>query len=60
MLAARGEGLLSWIEDDSFIVDEIVTAIPEGVGVLLNGMFGSVTGTCASVNLGKEVIWVHN
>ncbi|XP_038895633.1 uncharacterized protein LOC120083819 isoform X2 [Benincasa hispida] len=29
MLAARGEGLLSWIEDDSFIVDETGTAIPE-------------------------------
>ncbi|KAA0041447.1 hypothetical protein E5676_scaffold205G00920 [Cucumis melo var. makuwa] len=36
MLAARGEGLLSWIEDDSFIVDEIVTAIPEAVWALGN------------------------
>lgn len=35
MLAARGEGLLSWIEDDSFIVDETATAIPEVISWLL-------------------------
>ncbi|KAL0560104.1 hypothetical protein IC582_000498 [Cucumis melo] len=36
MLAARGEGLLSWIEDDSFIVDETATAIPEASFLSLN------------------------
>ncbi|XP_038895632.1 uncharacterized protein LOC120083819 isoform X1 [Benincasa hispida] len=36
MLAARGEGLLSWIEDDSFIVDETGTAIPEASFLSLN------------------------
>ncbi|XP_038887536.1 uncharacterized protein LOC120077652 [Benincasa hispida] len=36
MLAARGEGLLSLIEDDSFIVDETATAIPEASFLSLN------------------------
>uniref|UniRef100_A0A9I9E5G8 Importin subunit alpha-1-like n=1 Tax=Cucumis melo TaxID=3656 RepID=A0A9I9E5G8_CUCME len=36
MLAARGKGLLSWIEDDSLIVDETATAIPEAVWALGN------------------------
>lgn len=35
MLAARGEGLLSWVEDDSFIVDETATSIPEVISRLL-------------------------
>lgn len=35
MLAARGEGIFSWIDDDSFIVDEKTTANPEVISRLL-------------------------
>ena len=34
MLAARGEGMLSWIEDNSFVVDEKTTATPEVISRL--------------------------
>lgn len=36
MLAARGEGIFSWIDDDSFIVDEKTTANPEASFLSLN------------------------
>ncbi|XP_023531069.1 uncharacterized protein LOC111793430 [Cucurbita pepo subsp. pepo] len=36
MLAARGEGMLSWIEDNSFVVDEKTTATPEASFLSLN------------------------